>query len=254
MTEEILLTGGRLTSGVVRVGDTVRRPHTASSGFVGQLLRRTRARGFVEAPEYLGCDEHNRDVFRYIPGDVPPKFRRFEDGQLITAVRLLRRFHEATRESELAGACSVVCHNDPGPNNFVFQQSQPVALIDFDFAAPGKPPSDVGYMAWTWCVSSRPDRQPVSEQAAQVRCLLDAYGPSHEERAGIVDAMIMRQTRNIEFWTERRRAGASPGAEKIDEIIEWSRHERSFTESHRAVFTAAAAQTVPAAHRTNQTR
>jgi aminoglycoside phosphotransferase (APT) family kinase protein len=37
------------------------------------------------------------------------------------------------------------CHHDPGPNNTVFRDGRPVALIDFDFAAVGDPLEDVGY-------------------------------------------------------------------------------------------------------------
>lgn len=238
--QEVALHGGRLTPGVVRIGDTVRRPPTASSAFVGRLLQHVHERGFYHAPEYFGRDEQGREMFRYISGDVPAKFRRFDDGQIRAAAKLLRKFHDATRGSELAGNYSVVCHNDAGPNNMIFQRSLPVALIDFDLAAPGEPLSDLGYMAWAWCVSSKTERQPVSGQALQVRCLLDAYGIRHEERAGFVDIIIERQSRNIEFWTERRRTAVCCPTEtaKIDEMIEWSRRERKFTEFHRLKFLA----------------
>ena len=37
--DEVPLRGGRVTAGVVRVGETVRRPPTANSDFVKRLLR-----------------------------------------------------------------------------------------------------------------------------------------------------------------------------------------------------------------------
>jgi hypothetical protein len=48
------LEGGRITLGVARVGDTVRRPRTQNSDFVDQLLRRLEAAGFEGAPRALG--------------------------------------------------------------------------------------------------------------------------------------------------------------------------------------------------------
>ncbi|MFF1839091.1 aminoglycoside phosphotransferase family protein [Streptomyces sp. NPDC058231] len=68
----------------------------------------------------------------------------------------MRSLHEATRSSRLTGTSPVVCQHDPGPNNVVFHQGRPVAFIDFDTAAPGNPLEDLGYMAWTWCISSKP--------------------------------------------------------------------------------------------------
>jgi hypothetical protein len=50
MGAEIPLTGGRLTAGVVRVGDSVRRPMGLHSSFVHILLKRLEAVRFVGAP------------------------------------------------------------------------------------------------------------------------------------------------------------------------------------------------------------
>ena len=89
--------GGRLTRGVTRVGDTVRRPASAASPFVARLLRHLESVGFDGCPRYLGGDRAGRDVFSYLPGEVPAKWRRFPDGSVAAAARLLRRFHDATR-------------------------------------------------------------------------------------------------------------------------------------------------------------
>lgn len=82
------------------------------------------------------------------------------------------------------------------------------------------------------------DRQPISVQAAQVRLTLDAYGLDQAARVQFVDAMIERQTRNVQFWEHRRRAGCVTPFNKIGTIIDWSIHERSFTEANRATLTA----------------
>src|SRR5688500_11708924 len=51
---EVPLSGGRLTSGVVRVADTVRRPTGPHSPFVHRLMRHLAWVGFEAAPRLLG--------------------------------------------------------------------------------------------------------------------------------------------------------------------------------------------------------
>ncbi|RYD43853.1 MAG: hypothetical protein EOP85_09825, partial [Verrucomicrobiaceae bacterium] len=58
---EIPLAGGRITTGVVRVGETVRRPRSEASGFVAELLGVLRENGFEGAPDFLGIDAKGRD-------------------------------------------------------------------------------------------------------------------------------------------------------------------------------------------------
>ena len=43
----------------------------------------------------------------------------------------------------------MICHNDAAPYNFVFRQGEPVALIDFDMAAPGPRVWDIAYALYT---------------------------------------------------------------------------------------------------------
>jgi len=239
LQHEKTLRGGRLTEGVVRIGDTVRRPSTANSDFVARLLHHLHAVGFGGAPEYLGQDERGRDMLRYLPGWVPARFQHFTDDTVAAAGRLLRAFHDATRGSALVSGTSVVCHHDAGPNNVVFQNGCPVAFIDFDMAAPGPALDDVGYMGWTWCVSCKPARGPASLQARQVRILADAYGLQRDERDGVFDAMLARQRRNIQFWHERLEgncAGLAALEAQIIDRIEWSKRELQYTESYRLLF------------------
>jgi Ser/Thr protein kinase RdoA (MazF antagonist) len=187
--EEVVLSGGRLTAAVVRVGETVRRPSKSCSQFVARLLRHLEAVGFEAAPRYLGSDAEGRDVFDYIAGTVHPNWQQWTDEQVAAAGRLLRMLHDATAGSALAAGKEVVCHNDAGPNNVVFREGLPVALIDFDFAAPGAALDDLAYMAWAWCISSKRG-EPVASQAAQVRLLADAYGLGSARRTSLVEAIV----------------------------------------------------------------
>jgi hypothetical protein len=79
--EEIPLAGGRMTAGVMRVGDTVRRPLGGLTDLSVNLLRHFEQVGFTGAPRYLGRDQAERDILTYIPGWVPTKFQYFRDEQ-----------------------------------------------------------------------------------------------------------------------------------------------------------------------------
>lgn len=236
---EVPLTGGRLTTGVVRVGDTVRRPASGGSVMTRELLALLEARGFAGAPRYLGTDDAGRDVLEFLPGEVPSRIRPLTDEQVIAGARLLRGFHDATRGSVLAGDHEVVCHHDAGPNNAVFRDGLPVAFIDFDLARPGDPLEDLGYMGWLWCISSKESAPDVCAQARQLALVAESYGLDRGRKAHLVEAVLDRQYGNVDFWREREQDGpiASLGP-KIAERIDWSYREAEFTATHRPQFEA----------------
>ncbi|MER5662824.1 phosphotransferase [Streptomyces mirabilis] len=234
----IPLEGGRITPGVVRIGDTVRRP---VSPFVAALLGLLEERGYPGAPRYLGQDTSHRGILSFVPGAVPHRLRPWSDAQIAAAATLARALHDATRGSPLTGRHPVVCHHDLGPYNTVFQGGMPAAFIDFDEAAPGSPLEDVGYMAWLWCVSSKAQAPAVQAQAAQVRLLTDAYGLSGPDRSALVDAMLERQERNVRFWQRMRERTdtVETAARQIDDRIAWSHREWAHTARYRHAFESA---------------
>lgn len=162
--EEEVLAGGNVNA-VTRVGDTVRR-QPSGNPLVYPLLKALQERGFEGAPAYLGTDEAGRDIFGFLPGEVPgndypdnPPYM-WTDGALAGMARLLRQYHDATerlaalqpeRQSRYLSEWrnEVICHNDAAPYNFVFRQGEPVALIDFDMAAPGPRVWDIAYALYT---------------------------------------------------------------------------------------------------------
>lgn len=235
---EIPLEGGRITSSVVRVGNTVRRARSAASPFMARLLSYLEACGCAVVPRYFGTDSKGRDVLEFIEGSVPPKFRCFEDKQVAAAARLLRAFHDATRGTDLAHPQLVICHHDPGPNNTVFRDEVPCAFIDLDMAAPGHPLEDVGYMAWTWCISSKPSRGLVATQAAQVRVVADSYGLDAGERKALMPAVMERLLRNKRFWDRHAAANDLPNTtpEAMLERAAWSIQELQYVESNLVAF------------------
>jgi hypothetical protein len=58
------------TVGLVRVGDTVRRPAGPWSDAVDAVLEHLRVVGFTGAPRPLGRDELGRQVLGYVHGEV----------------------------------------------------------------------------------------------------------------------------------------------------------------------------------------
>lgn len=73
---ELQLPRGDVTEGVVRIGDTVRRPHQPQSLAVAGYLDHLERVGFQGSPRYLGRDAHGRDVLTFLEGDVagdPPE-------------------------------------------------------------------------------------------------------------------------------------------------------------------------------------
>jgi Ser/Thr protein kinase RdoA (MazF antagonist) len=224
MTVEVPLSGGRVTPGVVRVGDTVRRPTNPNSGFVHELLRHLEAVGFEGAPRFLGTDEQGREILSFVAGSVPDNIRPdYGDDVLSAAARLIRRYHDAT--AGWRGA-EVVCHNDISPVNAVFVDGMPIALIDFDLAAPGTRLRDLAYGLFLW-LDLGFDGQPLPEQARRTNVFFDAYGmPTPRER--LVDAIVVLQRETAE--RARSRSGDARA---------WWSGQADWLERHRGELEAA---------------
>ncbi|MEJ7568450.1 MAG: phosphotransferase [Gaiellaceae bacterium] len=219
------LTGGWVTSGVVRVGQTVRRPRTSNAPFVERLLRHLEEAGFEAAPRHLGLDEQGREILTFIEGDVPSDCRTvvWRDEQLGAIAELLRRFHDATAGSEIAGGTEVVCHNDFGPWNLVWREGLPVGIIDYDNAAPGPRLDDFGYALWK-AVNLGLIDLPVSEQRRRTTVFTTAYGM-------IIDSTLLGA---VERAQERMREliTAAPVGVGRDDALEQIHRERDWLEAN----------------------
>lgn len=210
---EQLLSGGRTTLGVVRIGDTVHRPAQPNSELARALLRHLEKAGFGGAPRFLGIDEKGRDCLNYIEGTVPAELELFSDRVISSAAALIRSYHDATRG--LAAEADVICHNDLSPCNFVFVDGLPAALIDFDSASPGTRLWDLGYAAWLW-LDIGDESLSCEEQARRLRLFVRAYDPELAV-LGVIEAMIARQ----------RLLAAEPGDSArsawASDCLEWTR-------------------------------
>gem|GEM_PF-752066 len=193
---------------MVRVGDTVRRP--AASPFVRRVLIYLGERGWAGAPRWLGVDERGRDVLSYLDGDVPwqrerqPAMRT--DAALAGIATLVRELHDLTAGTELAEGGEVVCHNDLSPRNTVYRDLLPVAILDWDIAAPGRRLHDVAHVCWQF-VGLGPGADP-HRAGRQVRLVAEAYGLG--ERGELVDTVLWWQERCWRGIAAKAAAGARP--------------------------------------------
>ena len=95
--EEIELAGGGINR-VVRIGDAVHRPSAPWSRATCELLNVLHAAG-LPVPAWRGADEQGREVLDYLPGEVghyPLSEAVRSEAALVSAARLLRRFHDVS--------------------------------------------------------------------------------------------------------------------------------------------------------------
>jgi hypothetical protein len=215
MSEGEPLTGGSETQGIVRIGDTVRRPLRPFSLTVQAYLAHLRDAGFTGAPLPLGVDEQGREVLSFVPGEVPrwPLPREMAgDDVLVALARLIRALHEASagwvpppgavwhgspaNPGRVTERAELVSHRDYAPNNVVFRDGLPVALIDFDLARPTTRLYDIVNALWYWAplrTGDPRDRPPALADADiphRVAVFADAYGITARQRADLAPLAV----------------------------------------------------------------
>jgi Phosphotransferase enzyme family len=225
------LDGGIANAGlVVRVGPHVLRPSSPHTASIHAFLRAVRHAGFEGAPVPVGIDEDGRERLVFIAGDVPvPPYPEWSqsDTALASIARLLRRLHDAARGFDPQGlnwsdaladprGGALVCHNDLELSNVVFRDGIAVALLDFEFSAPGRPVYDLAHFA-RLCVpiddesdQARLGWQP-ADRPPRLRLVADAYGLDRDGRAELLTAMDDALDR-IEAATRRSVDAGDPAA------------------------------------------
>jgi hypothetical protein len=232
-TNEQKLEGGNV-SAVWRVGDTVCKPGAVWDVGVQALLRHLEEVGFDGAPRALGTDELGRSIVSFIAGDTyayPLPAHAWDDDTLVAASRLLRAYHDATvgfvappdagwQGRTPPGAAEVVCHNDVAPYNMVFRNGRPVALIDFEMAAPGPRVWDAAYAAYRFVSLGVPADDappgPPCEQGRRLALFMRSYDAAFT--AGeLLDAVVGRLAALCAFMQERAAADDPSFARHIAE-------------------------------------
>lgn len=250
-TDEVLGGGFANAGQVARRGEFVVRPAPAHAAALHRYLTALAAAGFAGAPVPVEVRD-GREVLTFIAGDVAVEpFPEWStaDGVLRSVGALLRRLHDAGAEVELdadwpqdfadpgigAEDAVVLCHNDPAQENVVFRDGEAIALIDFDFAAPGRPVWDVAQAAWYWVPMT--EAEGGEDAARRLRVLADGYGLDAEGRRILPEIIAQVTTKEHEFVDARVAAG-DPVFTRIDADLDPERwvKTRVWQEEHRAEF------------------
>jgi len=234
---EEILAGGNMTA-VVRVGNTVRRAAGPWTPTIHAFLRHLRAHGFDRVPEPLGMDERGREIISLLPGAAPtyplPEFAW--SGETLEAVaRTLREYHDAS--AGFAGERwqwpaheprEVICHNDFGPYNLMFEDGRLTGVIDLDLASPGPRVLDVAYAAYRFVPltdPANPDAPFLGEDAQRRRleAFCNAYGG--QDPSAVV-ASAAAKLREMVAFIEREAAAGDPAQKAVLERGDVAIYER----------------------------
>ena len=264
---EVPLAGGDITEGVVRVGDTVRRPVGPHSPLVHALLAHLESAGFEGAPRFLGIDRAGREVLSYIDGEVAWRPRPSwiaDETRLASVGRLVRAYDDAAAsfvppQDALPGTRSagppgvppapayppeLIGHVDITPENVVFREGGAYALIDFDLAKPATRADEMFNAMMWWVPFSDPrDADPLLRHAdvpRRARILADAYGLSGTDRERIMEVAILRTRRS--WYLMKQRAETQGGGwqrmwdEGVGDVI---KRREAWLDRHAATLIAA---------------
>jgi hypothetical protein len=209
-------------------------------------------------PVAIQADGRERLVF--IGGDVPvPPFPTWAqtDDALGSIATLMRSFHDTssripvgalTWSDELADpdGGSMICHNDVCLENVVFRNGRAIALLDFDFAAPGRPIFDLAAFA-RMCVPIDDDQSArrlgfeMMDRPARLRLVADTYGLGGNERRELI-AHLDRSMRGGGAFVQRRIEAGDPNfVRMLEEMGGMERYgrRRRWWEDSRSIFVSA---------------
>lgn len=232
----------------------VTRPAHPGSATVHSLLEHLRCKGVDTVPEPLDLDR-GLETLRFVEGASGGDgwAQQHSTGAVASAARLLRTLHDAASDwtppadavwgaPPVPGDDVVFCHGDPGPWNFIWQDHQAIALIDWDFLHPAPRVDDVAY-ALRWFAPMRADAvalhwhhfPQVPDRKARVSAFLGAYGSLPE--FDIVDAVTGRMQATIDHVTALAANGVEPQRSWVsDGLLDREASEIGWINSHRHLF------------------
>ncbi|MCR2812931.1 phosphotransferase [Microbacterium sp. zg.Y1084] len=218
MEEQTLAGGNASGNGVVRVGDTVRKPWTASTPSVTRYVEALRAVG-VDAPAPLGRDEQGRQMQEFVPGRLAIEVGPLSPAELHRVGALVRAIHDASagytpepgavwQTAIPAPGDDLVCHNDLAPWNLLIGERW--VFIDWDAAAPSTRLWDLAYAAQSFTLND-PDRTP-EESARDLAAFVDGYGADARLRSDLPAEMARRTAAMYDLLQSSHRTGTEPWA------------------------------------------
>ena len=216
--DEQPLEGGNASDGVVRVGDTVRKPWARTTPAVHELMRTVAAAG-IDVPAPLGRDEQGRQILEFVPGRLAMDSPALTPPELARVGRMVRSIHDAcegfTPSAPTAwepllpvpeGKADLICHGDLAPWNLVLGERW--VFIDWDGAAPSTRLWDLAYSAQAFTLN---DAEAPSElAAAHLGAFVDGYGADATLRDRLPAAMAERTEAMYELLQQSHESGREP--------------------------------------------
>ncbi|GAB3213743.1 phosphotransferase [Marinactinospora thermotolerans] len=222
--DEEPLSGGNVSAGVVRVGDTVRRPAGPWTPAVHALLDHLHSVGFHAAPRALGLDERGREVLSYCPGvpTWPERFDLMEPRSALTRVgHIIRDFHDAVagftpppgarwRVLYPQAGDEIIAHHDLAPWNLI-AGTDSWAFIDWDTAAPGTRLWDLAYAVVSFVPLSAEPALRRGDPVERMRALVEGYGLEDEDdRRRLIGLTAERARAMHDLLAEQAARGNAP--------------------------------------------
>lgn len=221
------------TPGVVRTGDTVRRPYGPWVPTVQSLLRHLEDHDFP-APRPLGIDESGREVVTWLPGvsTWDEHARHWASStRLSDAAKLVRRLHEVLDLFETpvtavwrggwgrpVDGTGPICHNDLAPYNVVISPNGSLGVIDWDGAGPGVRMAELAYAIDGFVLLRRDSFcrhlgwSTAPSRAERIEVFVQAYGLRDEDRPVLADALIHNARDRLAFGEAMYAEGREPWA------------------------------------------
>lgn len=249
------MTGGVANAGAVsRAGSYVFRPAGKHTSAVHALLRHLSSQGFTLAPTPIGI-ENGEECLGFIAGETPQyPYQAWctAASTLVSIATLMRQYHDAQASfvappnaawcTDLAdphssNSLSLICHNDVRPENIVFSDGKPVGLLDFDFAAPGRPVWDIARATLVWIPIDVPELAHAYcfgglDPFKRLRLFCDSYGLAHESRPELIDAIQESSRKTEAFVRSQVEAGKTAFVEM------WQRHHLDEIYARRQIWLA----------------
>lgn len=130
-------------------------------------------------------------IAKFCPAQAQPRSRRITDSRRIHTRSSSFNYRPYARSwiGPIRAPVETICHNDIVPWNTVYHDRRPIAVIDWDAAAPGPRAWDLAYAAAAFIPLTDPDDafnaakagwsdvpKIVTHRAARLRGFLDGYG------------------------------------------------------------------------------
>lgn len=250
--EELPLEGGNATEGVVRLGDTVRKPWGPTTPAVHELMAAVAAAG-VEVPAVLGRDEQGRQILEFIPGALALHSPPLTFEELSRVGRLIRAIHDAAEGFAPApstpwdpllpvpeGEPGLVCHGDLTPWNLLLGERW--VFIDWDGAAPSTRLWDLAYSAQSFTLNDvTADPNAAAERLA---AFIGGYGAEEELRRRLPAALQQRAEAMFKLLRSSHEDGREPWGTMFTagHGAHW-RGVADYVAEHRSIWSRALAST-----------